>query len=116
MTYVTGLVIPVPRANRETYIEQAALAAAWFRERGATRVTECWGIDVSDGELTSFPMAVKATGDEAVVFSWVEWPSRAICDEAMAAMFDAEAFNPPGGMPFDTTRMIFGGVEMVLDK
>ncbi len=35
-------------------------AAAIFKEFGATQVMECWGDDVPEGKLTSFPLAVQA--------------------------------------------------------
>jgi uncharacterized protein YbaA (DUF1428 family) len=52
-----------------------------FKEFGALQVVETWGEDVPEGKLTSFPMAVKCEADEAVVFSWVTWPSKEVRDE-----------------------------------
>ena len=57
-----------------------------FKEHGALRVVECWGDDVPEGKLTSFPMAVKRKDDETVVFSWITWPSREARDEGMKKM------------------------------
>ena len=69
MDYVDGFVAAVPTANRNSYRKHAEIAAAVFKEHGALRVVECWGDDVPDGKLTSFPMAVKRKDDETVVFS-----------------------------------------------
>ena len=102
MTYVNGFVAAVPTANREAFVEHAAVAAGFFKEHGALSVMECWGTDVPDGETTSFPMAVKCRKGETVVLSWVVWPSKEASDAAMEAMADdprtSEAANP---MPFD---------------
>ncbi len=57
MTYVDGFVAAVPTENKEKYIKHAALAAPLFKEFGALKAVECWGDDVPDGKLTSFPMA-----------------------------------------------------------
>ena len=46
MSYIEGFVAAVPTANRDAYIEQAKQGAAYFKNLGATRVTECWGDDV----------------------------------------------------------------------
>lgn len=78
MTYVDGFVAAAPTANREEYRKHAE-AAAVFKEHGALKLVECWGDDVPDGEITSFPMAVKCKADETVVFAWITWPSRARC-------------------------------------
>jgi uncharacterized protein YbaA (DUF1428 family) len=115
MTYVDGFVLAVPTANKERYREHAARTVAWFREKGALALVECWGDDVPDGEQTSFPMAVKKKDDETVVFSWVTWPDRATRDAAHASMSNADAAAIFGEMPFDGKRMIFGGFELLLE-
>jgi len=116
MTYVDGFVLAVPTANRETYRWHAATAAIVFKEHGALAVVECWGDDVPEGELTSFPMAVKRQADETVVFSWITWPSRQVRDEGMKkAMADPRLQADANPMPFDGQRMIYGGFEMIVD-
>jgi uncharacterized protein YbaA (DUF1428 family) len=115
MTYVDGFVAAVPTANRDAYRRHAQIAAAVFREHGALAVVECWGDDVPEGKLTSFPMAVKRKDDETVVFSWITWPSRQARDEGLKnVMSDSRVqpeFNP---MPFDGRRLIYGGFEVIV--
>ena len=76
MTYVDGMVAAVPTAKRMDYLEHSKLTSAVFKKHGATSVVECWGDDVAEGKLTSFPMAVKREPDETVVFSWITWVSK----------------------------------------
>lgn len=117
MAYVDGFVIPVPTAKRENFRAVAAGMAPLFKEYGALRVVECWGVDVPEGEVTSFPMAVKRGPDETVVFSWIEWPDKATRDEAMDKMMKDGRFDPGDTpMPFDGKRMIFGGFEPIVDE
>lgn len=116
MNYVDGYVIPVPTANRDTYRRVAQNAATVFKENGALSVTECWGDDVPQGKLTSFPIAVQCKDDETVVFSWITWPSRAVRDEGMKrSMADPRLQEGMDPMPFDGKRMIFGGFEVLVD-
>ena len=115
MNYIDGYVLAVPAAKREAYLKQAELGALIFRECGALRIVECWGDDVPKGKLTSFPMAVKCEPDEVVVFSWVEWPSKAVHDEGMKK-FMADTRLESSEMPFDGKRMIFGGFQAILDE
>jgi uncharacterized protein YbaA (DUF1428 family) len=117
MTYVDGFVLAVPTANKEAYIQIASTAAAVYKEYGALNVVECWGDDVSEGKLTSFPMAVKCQADETVVFSWILWPSRKVRDEGQAKVMADPRFQPETNpMPFDGKRMIFGGFEMIVKE
>jgi uncharacterized protein YbaA (DUF1428 family) len=69
-------------------------------------------------------MAVKAQADEAVCFSWIEWPDKATRDAAFAKtsewMKNPETCDPRMGaaknpMPFDGKRMIFGGFTPVVE-
>lgn len=116
MSYVDGFVVPVPKANREKYIEVANSAAAVFRDCGALSVMEAWGDDVPDGVHTSFPMAVKLEPDETVVFSWIVWPSKEVRDEGMKkAMDDPRMQMDPSKFPFDGKRMIYGGFRPIVE-
>jgi uncharacterized protein YbaA (DUF1428 family) len=114
MNYIDGFVAAVPSANRERYKKHAEAAAVVFKEYGALRLVECWGDDVPEGKLTSFPMAVKRKDDETVVFSWITWPSKKVHDEGMKKVM-ADPRLQPDKMPFDGKRMIYGGFEMLVD-
>lgn len=114
MSYIDGFLVPVPVDKKEAYREVATRAAALFREYGATRVVECWGDDLPDGKLTDFKMSLKAEKGETVVFSWIEWPSKAARDSGNA-QFMKDPRMQMADMPFDGKRMIFGGFEMLLN-
>ena len=115
MNYVDGYVIPVPTAKKDDYRRVAEAAAAVFKENGALTVVECWGDDVPEGKLTSFPMAVQRKDDETVVFSWITWPSKSVRDEGMKrAMEDPRMREGMNDMPFDGKRMIFGGFTPIV--
>jgi uncharacterized protein YbaA (DUF1428 family) len=117
MNYVDGFVVAVPVAKREAFIKHAQAAAVVFKEFGALQVVECWGDDVPEGKLTSFPMAVKREADEQVVFSWIVWPSRAVRDEGMkAVMADPRVKPETNPMTFDGKRLIYGGFEVIVDE
>jgi uncharacterized protein YbaA (DUF1428 family) len=116
MNYVDGFVVPVPKANKAQYIEQAKKAGQVFKEHGALQLIECWGDDVPEGKITSFPMAVKCDEDEIVVFSWILWPSKQIRDEGMKkAMEDPRLQAKNNPMPFDGKRLIYGGFNMIVN-
>ena len=117
MTYVDGFVAAVPTANREIYRQHAEAAAVVFKEHGALTLVECWGDDVPEGKLTSFPMAVKCQADETVVFAWITWPSREVRDAGMEKVMVDPRLQPDSKpMPFDGKRMIFGGFRPMLDE
>lgn len=114
MNYVDGCVIPVPTASKEAYVQYARELGPIFREYGALQVVDCWGDDVPEGKLTSFPMAVKCEATETVVYCWIIWPSRAVRDAGWEkVMADPRLQNPERTTPFDGKRMIYGGFQMV---
>ena len=116
MSYVDGFVVAVPTSKQEEYRKHAEEALAIFKEHGAPRCVECWGDDVPDGKLTSFPMAVQKTADETVVFSWVEWPSREARNPGMKkVMEDPRMPQDMSAMPFDGKRMIYGGFRPIVE-
>jgi len=117
MSYVDGFVIAVPTANKDAYLKIAASTAPVFKKYGATAVVECWGADVPQGDVTSFPMAVNCKPDETVVFSWIVWPDKQTRDagneKAIRHMEVAGMMHEDN--PFDTGRMIMGGFELIFE-
>ncbi len=115
MNYVDGFVAAVPTANKEKFRRHAQEGAAAFKENGALQVVECWGDDVPEGKVTSFPMAVQRKDDETVVFSWIIWPSKAVRDEGMKKVMADPRMQPDTNpLPFDGKRVIFGGFQMMV--
>jgi uncharacterized protein YbaA (DUF1428 family) len=115
MRYVDGFVAAVPTDKKQDYIDHALTSWAVFKRHGALSMVETWGDDIPSGELTSFPMAVKAKDDETVVFSWITWPSKEARNEGWSkVMSDPEMAGME--MPFDGKRMIYGGFVPVLDQ
>ncbi|GGD96322.1 hypothetical protein GCM10011390_13870 [Aureimonas endophytica] len=118
MSYIDGFVVAVPVANREAYLALAERAAEVFMENGALRTVEAWGDDVPEGKVTDFRRAVAAKPEEVVVFSWIEWPSKAVRDAAMPKVMEDPRMPQPGeaAIPFDGKRMIYGGFQPILDR
>ena len=116
MTYIDGFVLACREDRKEAFIEQARQFDPIFIEYGALRVTECWEDDVPEGELTSFPRAVMRKPGEAVLFSFIEWPSKEVRDASMKKMMEDPRLDPSEAeIPFDGKRIIFGGFTPVFE-
>ena len=116
MSYIEGFVAAVPQANKDAYRKHASDAFQYFKKHGATHLVENWGDDVPDGKVTDFKRAVKAKPDEAIVFSWVEYPDKATREKANEEMMNDPAMKDMGkSMPFDGQRMIYAGFEPIND-
>ena len=117
MTYIEGFIAAVPIANKDAYVDHATGLAPLIRELGATRMVESWSDDVPEGKVTDFRKSVQAKDDEAVVFSWFEYPDRAARDAANEKMMSDPRMKEMGaGMPFDGKRMIYGGFDTIVDE
>ena len=58
--------------------------------------------------------AVIAEPDEEVVFSFVEWPSKAVRDAAFGKMMEDPRMEQ-AEMPFSGQRLIYGGFASLVD-
>ncbi len=118
MAYVDGFVTPVKKDKMDDYRKMAAICGKVWIEHGATHFRECVADDVKMGKLTSFPQAVNLEEDEVVVFSWIEFPSRAerdaTNDKVMKDPRLAE-FMSGANMPFDGKRLVYGGFETMIE-
>lgn len=116
MTYITVAIYAVPTANKDAFITHSKELTPLFTKNGALAAVDAWGDDVPEGELTSFPMAVKCGSDETVAYSHIIWPDKATHDanmqNVMEEMQQALQDNP---MPFDGKRMIFASFETVVE-
>lgn len=116
MGYTDGFVAPVKVANRAAYLAMAEKGAAVFQDHGATRVLEAWAEGLPAGKITDFNMAVQAGEDEAIVFSFVEWPSKAARVAGWEKVMADPRMQPDGSeLPFDGKRIIYGGFSPILD-
>jgi uncharacterized protein YbaA (DUF1428 family) len=116
MSYIDGMVIPVTTSRQAEYRKTAQEWHLVLKEYGATRIVECWGDDVPDGKVTDFKRAVQAEPTETVVFTWIEWPSKAVRDAGNEKMRTDPRIKMTGDMPFNLQRMIYGGFEVMLDS
>lgn len=115
MPFLDITVIPVPTANKAAYLEHSRQSTALFREQGALSVTECWGEDVPDGNVTDFKRAVALKDGETVAVGWITWPDKAARDKAWETLMADERMMKMD-MPFDGKRMIFAGFEVVAEN
>lgn len=114
MSYVDGFVAAVPTENKDQFIAYVKTMAIVFKEFGALKAVDTWGDDINDGEITSFPMAVKKQENETVAFSWMIWPSKDVRDAGwQSAMEDPRMHPDTNPMPFDGSRIIYGGFTVV---
>jgi len=114
MSYVDGMVVPVPQKNLAAYKRLSRKVGKVWREHGALAFTECVADDVKAGKVTSFPQAVKLKPGEVVVFSWIVFNSRKDRDRVNKKVMSdprlASVMNPKT-MPFDGMRMFWGGFK-----
>lgn len=116
MAYVDGFVLAVPNAGFEEYRKNAELGKTVWMEHGALSYVEAVADDVPDGEVTSFPMAVKKEEGETVVFSYATYKSREHRDEVMKkVMADPRLAASMENMPAYMKRMIYGGFRIFVE-
>ena len=117
MTYVDGFLFAVPTKNKDAFRNLAEMSAVVFKDHGALEVRECWGDDVPEGKVNSMHTAVMRKPDETVVFSWIVWPDKEARDRGNAAAMADPRFAgmDASSMPFDGSRMIFGGFQPIVE-
>lgn len=114
MSYVDGFVLPVPTAEFEQYQKSAELGRTVWMEHGALSYVEAKADDVQDGEITSFPMAVKKEEGETIVFSYVTYKSREHRDEVLTKVMSDPRMNQ-NDMPPYLKRLIYGGFQVFIE-
>jgi len=118
MGYVDGFVIPVQKKNLESYRRLSRRAGKVWLEHGALDYKECAGNDLAIKGSASFTKTLGLKRGETVVFSWILYRSRKHRDRVNAkVMADPRIGKMMEGreMPFEVTRMLFGGFEVFVD-
>ncbi len=124
--YVDGFVLVIKKKNLAKYKEAARMGAKSWMKHGALAYKECVGNDMrpnmGGAPVLQFPKLVKLKKDELVVFSYIEYKSKAHRDQVNKKVmkeFDEYHKKHPEhmkDMPFDTKRMAYGGFEVVVGK
>ncbi len=119
MPYVDGFLIPVPKKNLAAYRKMAAKAGKIWMELGALEYRECVGDDLKAKGMTGFATSAGAKASEAVIFSWIVYKNKAHRDRVNAkVMKDPRILKmmTQSPMPFDVTRMAYGGFKTIVDQ
>jgi uncharacterized protein YbaA (DUF1428 family) len=115
--YVDGFVIPIAKDKIETYREIAEEAGKVWKEHGALEYYECVGDDLEVKDQVSFTRLAGAKSNETVIFSWIVFESREHRDEVNAKVIGDSRLRKmmeEGAMPFDLSRMAYGGFKAIV--
>lgn len=114
--YVDGFVLPLPKRNLDEYRKLARRASKIWIDHGALEYRECIGEDMNVHCGLPFPKLVEAKRGEIVVFAWIVYRSRKQRDQVNAkVMADPRLKIDIHNMPFDVSRMTYGGFEILVE-
>ena len=118
MPYVDGFLLVVPKKNIAAYTKIAKLASKVWKEHGALEYRECVGDDLKVKCGMPFGKRLKLQRGDTVVFSWIVYKSRADRDRVNKKVMKDKrlaALCNIGDMPFDVTKMSYGGFKTIVD-
>jgi uncharacterized protein YbaA (DUF1428 family) len=115
---VDGFVLPIPKKNIGAYRRMAQKASKIWRQHGALEYRECVGDDLAVKMGMPFSKGVRIQPDETVVFAYIVYKSRAHRDKVNAKVMKdprIAGMSDPKDMPFDCTRMLYGGFKTIVE-
>ena len=117
MSYVDGFVIPVPKNKITAYKKMAKMGCKTWMKHGAVAYFECVGDDMKPPFGMPFPKMCKLKKNETVIFAFIVFKSKAHRNSVnkkvhkeFSQMPGAENFS----MPFDTSKMAYGGFKTLI--
>lgn len=122
MTYVDGFVLVVEKKKVAAYKKMAQFGAKIWKKYGAICYFECMGDDLEPNmgpvKMRTFPKLCKIKANETVWFSFIIYKSKAHRNAVNAKVMKDPAMNDPtnGGqpMPFDVSKMAYGGFKTII--
>jgi uncharacterized protein YbaA (DUF1428 family) len=117
MSYVDGYVLPVPKKKLAMYAKMARKASKIWKDHGALAYRESAGEDLNVQFGVPFTKNMATKPMETVVFAYVVFKSRAHRDRVNAAVMKdprLAAMMDPKDMPFDSSRMVYGGFKSIV--
>jgi uncharacterized protein YbaA (DUF1428 family) len=115
--YIDAIVIPVPRANLDTYKRMSAEWGNAHLRHGALYYSDSISDDAQPGKVTSFPQAVQLKDGEVIALAWVVYRNKEERDRISKAVMEDPQLKEsmdPSKMPFDGKRMFWGGFETII--
>ena len=121
--YVDGFVLIIPKDKREEYRKMAEMGRDSWMKHGALEYYETKGDDLSpmvmgDMKTRAFTDLYGASRDDDIWFSFIVFKSKehrdevnAKVNEEMSQMGDMENFV----MPFDMSKMMYGGFHVEVE-
>ena len=117
-TYVDGFVIPIKKKDVAAYKKMAVWGSKMWKKYGALEYFECVGDDLSvtKGMGMGFTKLSKLKADEAVVFSFIVYKSKAQRDQINKKVMSDPSMKDfvASAMPFDMKRFATGGFKVLV--
>lgn len=122
--YVDGFVLVIPANKAEEYKKMAEGGRDAWMNHGALAYFECRGDDLAPQEMgdersRTFPELAGAGADEEVWFSFIIFESKTHRDEVnakvMKEMGEQASEYEDVFVPFDATRMAYGGFRVEVE-
>lgn len=122
--YVDGFVLVVPKKKEAEYRKMAEMGKKLWMKHGALEYKECVGDDLRTKSMggmkpLSFTKMANAKASETVWFSFIVYKSKKHRDEVNANVMKDPLMNDPKmkdmPMPFDASRMAYGGFKVMVD-
>lgn len=122
--YVDGFVLVVPKNKVAEYKKMAKEGAEIWMKNGALQYFECMGEDMKTKDMggmkaLEFTKLANAKSTDTVWFSFIVFKSKKHRDEVNRKVMDGMAKAMEEGkemeMPFDMSKMAYGGFEAVVE-
>lgn len=116
MSYLDVVVLAVPEANVAAYQKMSKAMAKIWMKHGALQYIESIADDVPAGKVTDLYRAVKRKDGETLGFGVIVFRNRKHRDDVMKKVRSDPAVGAAmSSMPFDGSRMIFGGFKSFVE-